>query len=137
MSRREGFRFTTPKEDVVGGFEDYRHQRRQTKRLSYFGIKDYKHEFNTEYKTEYQLMRGEAKFPRTTIMVASEMFKRNREFEYQFVAKLDRGEKSTLWSWRNQAGSGVMDTLRRYIAMRRDGFSKDAAFKFLEEAKNA
>ena len=137
MSRRKGFRFTTPRQDVEGSIEDYSHQRKQTKRLSHFGIKKYKHEFSTEYKTKCQLMRGESKYPRTMIMVANEMFKRNREFEDQFVAKLNKGEKSTLWSWRNPAVKEVMDTLRKYIAMRREGFSKEAAFNFLEEAKDA
>jgi len=78
-------------------------------RLYFMGL------FIRTYLSEWQLYRGEDKFPRTTVMTSSQAADKNRAFDAQFMRRLDDDTNTKLWTWKQSDWKSTKAVMVQFI----------------------
>lgn len=88
---------------------------------------------------EWQLYRGEDKYPRKQVMTYDQAVRKNQEFSNSFVSKVNTDPERRLWEWRLIQKQDYFTTRRVIIdeLFRQDLLEDEEAIKQRIEEENA
>lgn len=113
--RTKYFRHTSARQDVFDNGktrqidDEMRRKRQMHRHMSKKWVAN-----NVEF--EYQLYRGEDKFPRIEKLKPYDAGIRNNQLKRDFIKKLDKGEECRMWSWRMVDKSLFISAINKRLA---------------------